>query len=279
MILHISHETRYSYSGDVMPGIHYLHFHPQLRSYIKLLDFNLQVLPAPDALTARTDPENNLYHQCWFSAPTRSMEIHADIRVETKTFNPFEFLIDTHGPQGTEQYRRNSEEYLKPFLAEADVSEELKAFTDQFSQENALDYFVKLTEAIAAEWDHHERMEQNILDVSTCFSRRAGSCRDLARMMMAMLRCSGLPSRFVSGYSYGAEDVEAGHELHAWVEAFIAGAGWVGTDPSLGLLTTERYIPVAASFDPQRTMPVQGFYHGSATSLMETRVSIREDQP
>jgi len=273
MNLQITHQSNYSYSGAVLPGLHYLHFYPQVRSYLKLLNFSIDVHPKPDALTARMDPENNLYHQCWFSNPTERIEIRTQISLVSSSFNPFDFLVDTHGPQGTSAYIRQSNEFLAPYLKETSGNRALMGFALKKKDENPLEFIVRLTETIANGWKHHQRMEHDILDPVTCFERRSGSCRDLARMLMAMLRIAGMPARFVSGYSY-VEGMEEGHELHAWVEVYLAGAGWIGADPSLGLLTTERYIPVATSFDPLRTMPVQGFYHGDATSRLETSVTI-----
>jgi transglutaminase-like putative cysteine protease len=278
MNLRISHVSSYVYSDSVLPGLHYLHFYPQVRSYLKLLDFSIEVRPKPDALTARMDVENNLYHQCWFTLPTDKIDIHSEIRVEVSEFNPFNFLVDTHGPQGTTDYVQQSRSFLQPYLKELTINQEMKAFASRKSNEAPLDFIVRLTEAVASEWDHQQRMEQNILAPDVCFANRSGSCRDLARMFMAFLRISGIPARFVSGYNF-AGDMDEGHELHAWVETYLGGAGWIGTDPSLGLLTTANYIPVATSFDPQRTMPVQGFYHGEASSKLETSVEIVEYQP
>ncbi|MEQ6122140.1 hypothetical protein [Reichenbachiella sp. MALMAid0571] len=45
-------------------------------------------------------------------------------------------------------------------------------------------------------------------------------------------------------------------------------------DPSAGIFTTETYIPVSASFDPDMTKPVIGGFRGKAKSSMETIVDI-----
>ena len=89
-----------------------------------------------------------------------------------------------------------------------------------------------------------------------------------------MLRELGLAARFVSGYAFNP-DLEEGHELHGWLEVFLPGAGWIGLDPSLGLLTDHHHIPLASHPDPLRTMPVQGIFSGQATSQLETRVDIK----
>ncbi len=280
MDLYIRHQTDYSYSKAVFPGVHYLNFHPQIRSYLQTRAFNVEIDPQPDSLTARLDPENNLYHQLWFSGKTSLLSIQVDLQVEITPFNPFNFIVDTHGPQNTSEYQKNSESFLQIYRAEDMATSEITDFANQFYHEDLIQFFTSLNLAISESWNHHERFEMNILSPQICFETRAGSCRDLARMLMAMLRSLGFPARFVSGYCYAPG--EEGHELHAWVEVYIPGAGWLGLDPSLGLLTTEKYIPVAASFEPSRTMPVQGFYHGDATSDLKTTVLIQEtpfDQP
>jgi hypothetical protein len=198
-----------------------------------------------------------------------------DLKVEIMPFNPFNFIVDTHGPQSTSEYQRNSASFLEIYRKEDLATESITAFARQFIKDDLIEFFASLNLAISDAWNHHERFEMNIMSPEECFQKRAGSCRDLARMLMAMLRSLGYPARFVSGYCY-APGEEEGHELHAWVEVYIPGAGWLGLDPSLGLLTTEKYIPVAASFEPSRTMPVQGFYHGSATSDLRTTVVIQE---
>ncbi|MGA0850172.1 MAG: transglutaminase family protein, partial [Chthoniobacterales bacterium] len=71
---------------------------------------------------------------------------------------------------------------------------------------------------------------------------------------------------------------KADSALHAWTEVFLPGAGWVGMDPSNGVLADHHYLATAVGILPADIAPVSGIYFGDepipgklATSLQITR--------
>jgi transglutaminase-like putative cysteine protease len=82
-------------------------------------------------------------------------------------------------------------------------------------------------------------------------------------MQINLLRQLGMQLVFV-GYYYFDMD-EPAYELHVGGR-FIPGIGWLGLDPSHGILTGNTHFPIASSAHFDNTMPVSGGIRGSATS-------------
>jgi transglutaminase-like putative cysteine protease len=102
---------------------------------------------------------------------------------------------------------------------------------------------------------------------------RSGSCRDSSWLLVQALRHLGFAARFVSGYlvQLAGDGPDAPKtdraDLHAWTEVFVPGAGWIGLDPTSGLLTAESHIPLARASTPELAAPVTGSHEPCASQL------------
>ena len=129
---------------------------------------------------------------------------------------------------------------------------------------------VRLNQQLQHEISYLVRMEPGVQPPDTTLQRAQGSCRDTGWLLVQILRHLGLAARFASGYliqltaDVRALDGPAGPDrdftdLHAWAEVYLPGAGWIGLDPTSGLLAGEGHLPLACSADPGNAAPVIGY--------------------
>ena len=91
-----------------------------------------------------------------------------------------------------------------------------------------------------------------------------GVCQDKTHLGLGMLRSLGAPCRYVSGLLTG----QVG-ETHSWVEFLHPQAGWLGADPTRGLICppARDYVKFAAGRDYTDVSPIIGSFlsKGEAT--------------
>jgi transglutaminase-like putative cysteine protease len=110
----------------------------------------------------------------------------------------------------------------------------------------------------------------------------SGSCRDFALLMMEAARRLGVATRFVSGYLYDPaldDGEDAGlvgsGSTHAWLQAYLPGAGWVPFDPTNNLTGGTRLIRVGVARDPRHAAPVAGSWFGRADAYLGMQVDVQ----
>ena len=173
-------------------------------------------------------------------------------------------------------YGDKTKQLLKPSLQAPGLSESMIEYTNKILSESdhqSIDFLLLLTKEIHKTFSLETRETGNPLEPDLTFKLKEGSCRDLSWMQIHILRHFGIASRFVSGYLY-IDSANPEFELHAWVEAYFPGAGWIGLDPSHGMLTNHFHIPVASSAFYENTMPVSGSVRGSAKSTLKNELKI-----
>jgi transglutaminase-like putative cysteine protease len=115
-------------------------------------------------------------------------------------------------------------------------------------------------------------------------TKRAGTCRDFAWLMIESLRALGLACRYESGYLYdpkldgGDVAMTGSASTHAWLTVYLPGAGWVHCDPTNRISGGFELIPVAIARHPAQAIPLQGSWFGAASDYvgMSVHVSIKK---
>jgi transglutaminase-like putative cysteine protease len=139
---------------------------------------------------------------------------------------------------------------------------------------NPVMFLSELNQRIYCTCKYYVRETGAPLPPGITWSQQAGSCRDLAVLFMAACRAVGLACRFVSGYQEGDPDTPE-RDLHAWAEVYLPGAGWRGYDPTQGLVTSDRHIPLVASAWPGQAAPVSGVRSGGARSVLKYQIALQ----
>lgn len=277
MKLQISHTTEYTYSNPVFFEPHYLRFKPKDTPHSNLVEFKLKIDPEPSGYSEQIDIENNHIGLCWFEDTHRQLKLSIKTIIEVNEYNPFNFLV--HPAEYLQlpfQYNDQTGQLLKPSLQYSSLSEELKSFlkdTLEKTDHQTTPFLLELTRQIHNEFIVETREIGEPYDPGLTSKLKRGSCRDLAWMQIHLLRQIGIAARFVSGYFY-LNSTNPQFELHAWIEVFLPGAGWIGFDPSNGIVCGCFHIPLASSAFYENTMPVSGTTRGESKAILQNELKI-----
>jgi transglutaminase-like putative cysteine protease len=276
----IMHETKYVFSDEVFLEPHFLRFRPKQTPFITLHDFSLSISAQTAGVNTLEDAEQNIIDFCWFEALTKSLSIRVESKLSTQPYNPFNFIIHPELFNTLPfTYSDHQSSVLHAYLQKLPLTSPLTNYINaslKDAQYNTIGFVTGLTSKLHKDFTVEYRESGAPLEPERTFMLKKGSCRDLSWMQIHMFRHAGIASRFVSGYFYFEMDKPM-YELHAWVEVFIPGIGWLGCDPSHGILTGNTHFPLAASAVAQNTMPVSGGIRGSASSQLTTLLTIEKD--
>lgn len=275
----ITHTTCYSFDSEVFLEPHYLRFRPKTNAYVDIIDYSIAITPQPVGHKVIQDEENNILDFCWFEGMTSQLVIDSISTIETKTYNPFDFLIyPLDFNKLPLKYDEKQQKLLFASLEGELLSEELLAYASTILKAtnfNTISFLTALTKQIHQDFIVEYREIGSPLPPDETFNLKRGSCRDLSWMLIQLLRQLGIAARFVSGYYYFEMDQPA-YELHGWVTIFLPGIGWLGLDPSHGIFTGNTHFAIASSAYSQSTMPISGGIRGNASSQLTTQLLIEK---
>ncbi len=273
MAIHValSHITHYRYDRLVKLGPQVVRLRPAPHSRTKVLSYSQRIEPATHFINWQQDPFANYQARLVFPEPTTEFKVVIDLVVEMAVHNPFDFFLEPRAEEFPFSYDASQQQELAPYLATAPLTDLLKAYLAKVDvkKRRTIDFLVDINQMLQRDISYTIRMEPGVQTPEQTLTLRSGSCRDTGWLLVQLLRHLGLAARFVSGYLIQlAPDVKSidgpsGPEkdftdLHAWCEVFLPGAGWIGLDPTSGLLAGEGHIPLACTPQPSSAAPVEG---------------------
>jgi len=282
MLLQIDHINTYRYVRPVELTAHRLMLRPAESHGLQIRSEKLEIHPA-HTLSWEHDVFYNSVAQVNFSQKTEELRIASQYTVQQFNINPFNFVLEIYTNELPFDYQGDDVQDLAPYLTpqypedQAVIHDWLRPFLDAKGRGKTLEFLLALNEFIAANFGYGRREEAGIQRPAQTLEQRSGCCRDFALLFMEAARHMGLAARYVSGYLCSVENEEpevAANATHAWTEIYLPGGGWIGFDPTCGILAAGLHVRVAATRNPQQATPIRGSYLGEASLFQDMNVSI-----
>lgn len=284
MAIHVAlrHVTHYTYDTAVGHGPHVIRLRPAPHCRTPILSYSQKITGGEHFLHWQQDPFSNWNARVVFPEPMREMKIEIEVVAEMAVYNPFDFFLEESASHYPFEYEAGLAKDLEPFLLRPASSPKLDALVAELiaqfrtakskGSENAvrtIDFVVGLNQRLQHSIRYLIRLEPGVQSAEETLTLGSGSCRDSAWLLVQLFRSMGVAARFVSGYliqlapDQKSLDGPSGTEvdftdLHAWCEVYLPGGGWIGLDPTSGLLAGEGHIPLSCTPEPSTAAPVTG---------------------
>ena len=282
MALHVAltNETTYSYDRLITMGPQIVRLRPAPHARTPILSYSLKLEPAVHFINWQQDPFGNFLARIVLPEQTRQFKVTVDLVADMAVINPFDFFVEESAKDWPFAYDAQSLAELAPYLVPETPGPQLAHYMAGIDRHTrtSIDFLCDLNRQLQHDVRYLIRMEPGVQTPEETLANASGSCRDSAWLMVQILRNLGLAARFVSGYLIQlTPDVKAldgptgtDHDftdLHAWTEVFLPGAGWIGLDPTSGLLTGEGHIPLAATPHPVSAAPITGAHDAAQVTF------------
>jgi len=272
IIVAIKHNTYYHYDRLINMGPHVIRLKPAPHSRTKIHSYSLNIEPKEHFINWQQDSFGNYLARVVMHDKVKEFKVEVEVVAEMTVINPFDFFVEEYAEKFPFQYEIQDTKELAPYFEIVENGSLLTGWIKKlavYKNINIVDFLVAINREVNQEIEYTVRMEPGVFTCEESLQKKLGSCRDSAWLLVQTMRHLGLAARFVSGYlvqlkaDQKAIDGPSGTEkdftdLHAWCEVYIPGAGWIGLDPTSGLLAGEGHIPLCCTPAPSSAAPISG---------------------
>ena len=277
MAIHVAlyHKTHYTYDQAVGHGPHVVRLRPAPHCRTKILSYSQKISGGEHFINWQQDPFSNWNSRLVFPDKMQELSVEIELVAEMAVHNPFDFFLEESAQIYPFAYEAGLKKELAAFMELPAPTPKLLALVDELlakyltAKARTIDFLVEVNQRLQHDIKYTIRLEPGVQTPEETLTKLSGSCRDTGWLLVQTLRSMGFAARFVSGYliqltpDVKSLDGPSGTEvdftdLHAWCEVYLPGAGWIGFDPTSGLLAGEGHIPLSSTPEPASAAPVSG---------------------
>jgi len=278
--LTVCHSTVYRYREPVGLAEHRMMFRPRESHDLRLLRTHLEIIPRPAQLRWLHDPFDNSVAVATFEGTTTELSFESAVTLEhfenTLPDYPLEEYARTYPFRYSDEDFPNLERALSHHYPSENVSKWALQFLDPSDRTGTMKILSAMTRGIREQFNYTRRTEKGVQTPAETLQNKRGSCRDFAVLMIEAARSLGIAARFVSGYIFvpNSSGISGGGATHAWMQAFLPGAGWIDFDPTNSIVGNRNLIRVAVAWTPEQVLPLWGTYEGPPNAFLSMDVTV-----
>lgn len=264
MKIEIRYAARYAYAERVTFSPHLFRLIPKVDRALKLRRFDFRT-NASAVVNWRRDLFDNEVASVFYPKAARNLDVKLRLKLELEPKNAFGFLLASHALHIPFAYQPHETRVLAPYLSTAPAPR-IPFWKRPVTQKPTIETLTALNSALHEHLAYERREDGPARGSAETLALGRGACRDFAVLLVDALRGLGLAARYASGYlcEFGSTEKRAEGALHAWVETYLPGAGWVGLDPTNGTFCNHHHLTAAVGIGPDDVAPVAGsYFHNS----------------